>query len=49
MILLWERTHAETQWENIDVLTGIIIEEALKIHRELGPGLLDAILKGDQS
>jgi GxxExxY protein len=37
------RGDAVARWDNIDVLTGIIIEEALSIHRELGPGLLESV------
>ena len=27
----------------IDTITGIIIESAIKIHRDLGPGLLESV------
>ncbi len=41
-----ELSHAEargTQGEEIDAITGAVIEAAIQIHKDLGPGLLESV------
>ena len=37
------RRDADTQRERLDEVTGAIVDEAVRLHRDLGPGLLESV------